>query len=288
MIHTGRIQELEVLRSTSVGLYLGDGGGNEVLLPNKYVPPMHDQGIRLRVFVYRDSEDRQVATTLMPKVELGGFAWLKVSAATRLGAFVDIGLEKDLLVPFSEQEQKLGPEEWHVVHMGLDGKTDRLFGSTRIAKYLDNTDLAVGPGEAVDLLVYRRSELGWSVVVNGRHQGLLHANEVYRPVNLGDRITGHVKHVRPDGKLDITLQAPGYRHYNDANAALLAKRLKEHDGFLPLTDKSPPEQIYQAFGISKKAFKQALGALYKARLVLIKEEGITWTGGDQPREQGQS
>lgn len=288
MIHTGRIQELKILRRTDAGLYLGDGQANEVLLPNKYVPGHFNFGDPIRVFVYRDSEDRQVATTLPTKFALGAFAPLHVSAITRNGAFVDIGLEKDLLVPFAEQERKLEEGHWYVVFMGLDEKTDRLFGSTRIAKYLDNTDLAVGPGEAVDLLVYRRRELGWSVVVNGRHQGLLHANEVYRPVNLGDRITGHVKHVRPDGKLDITLQAPGYRHYNDANAALLAKRLKEHDGFLPLTDKSPPEQIYQAFGISKKAFKQALGALYKAHLVLIKEEGITWTGGDQPREQGQS
>lgn len=278
MIHTGRIQELTVLRNTSVGLYLGDGEGAEVLLPNKYVPARHDQGSRIRVFVHRDSEDRLVATTLTPKIQLGGFALLQVAATGRLGAFLDMGLEKDLLVPFSEQDRKLEDGRWQVATMRLDEKTDRLYGSTRIERFLDNAELTVAEGDRVELLPFRHGEPGWSAIVNGRHLGLLHANEVFTAVSAGVLLVGHVKHIRPDHKLDLTLQAPGYRHYNDANTSLLAGRLQQHGGFLALTDKSPPEEIYRLFGISKKAFKQALGALYKARQVRIADDGIHWTG----------
>lgn len=278
MIHTGRIQELTILRRTDAGLYLGDGQANEVLLPNKYVPGHFNFGDPIRVFVYRDSEDRQVATTLPTKFALGAFAPLNVSAVTRNGAFVDIGLEKDLLVPFAEQERKLEEGRWYVVFMGLDEKTDRLFGSTRIERYLDNSALTVARGDEVELLVYGRGDLGWNVIVNGRHQGLLHHGEVFRPIAVGDRIRGFVKQVRPDHKLDITLQALGYSQYNDANAELLAKKIQQHGGFLPLTDKSPPEEVQREIGISKKAFKQALGALYKARKVRLGNDGITWLG----------
>lgn len=278
MIHTGRIQELTILRRTDAGLYLGDGQANEVLLPNKYVPGDFKFGESITVFVHRDSEDRQVATTRETMFRLDGFAPLKVSAVTRNGAFVDIGLEKDLLVPFGEQERKLEEGRWYVVYMGVDEKTDRLYGSTRIEKHLDNTELALRRGDAVELLVYGRSELGWSVIVNGKHQGLLHNSEVFRPIAIGDHLPGFIKQVRPDHKLDITLQALGYRRYNDANVELLAKRIQQKGGFLALTDKSAPEEIQHELGISKKAFKQALGALYKARQVSLGEDGITWLG----------
>ena len=278
VIHTGQHQDLIILRSTSVGLFLGDGEDGEVLLPNKYCPPHHDQGEILRVFVYRDSEDRQIATTLVPKIHIGEFAPLRVNQVGVLGAFMEWGVEKDLLVPFREQEKKLEEGRWYVTYMALDEQSDRLYGSTRIERHLDNAELSVAEGEEVDLLVFGRSDLGWSVIVNGKHQGLVHANEVFRPLSIGDRVPGFIKTVRPDNKLDITLQAIGYKHYNDANVELLAKRLQQHEGFLPLSDKSSPEEIYRLFGISKKAFKQALGALYKARKVKIGEGGITWTG----------
>ncbi|MGB3870407.1 MAG: S1-like domain-containing RNA-binding protein [Flavobacteriales bacterium] len=276
VIHTGQHQDLIILRNTSVGLFLGDGEEGEVLLPNKYVPERYDQGDTLRVFVYRDSEDRQVATTLEPKIHIGEFASLRVNAVDRLGAFMDWGMEKDLMVPFKEQQKKLEEGRWYVVYMALDEQTDRLYGSTRIEKHLDNSELTVAGGDAVELIVYGRSDLGWSVIVNGKHQGLVHANEVFKPISIGDRIPGFVKTVREDKKLDITLQPIGYAHYNDANTALLAKRLQQHEGFLPLSDKSSPEEIYRVFGISKKAFKKALGALYKERKVRIEEQGIVW------------
>ncbi|HQV37894.1 MAG: GntR family transcriptional regulator [Flavobacteriales bacterium] len=278
MIHTGQTQDLVILRNTSVGLFLGDGEGNEVLLPNKYVPAEHDQGSTLSVFVYRDSEDRQVATTLEPRIQLNGFASLRTFAVDRLGAFMDWGMEKHLLVPFKEQQKKLEEGRWYVTYMALDEQTDRLYGSTRIDKHLDNSELSVAEGDAVELLVFGRSEMGWSVIVNDKHQGLVHANDVFKPISMGDRISGFVKTVRTDNKLDITLQPIGYDHYNDANVVLLARRLKQHEGFLPLTDKSSPEEIYRVFGISKKAFKKALGALYKERKVRIEEQGIVWVG----------
>jgi predicted RNA-binding protein (virulence factor B family) len=274
MISTGRAQKLTILRSTDFGFFLGDGAGNEVLLPNKYRPEDKEQGDEMEVFVYRDSEDRQVATTLRPKLMLGDFAPLQVTAVTPVGAFMDWGLEKDLLVPFKEQYKPLEVGRWFVVRLILDEKTDRLYGSTRVERFLKNEALTVQEGDAVDLLVFRRTELGWPVIVNGLHLGLVHANEVFKPIAVGNRLEGFVRHVRPDGKLDITLQAPGYVHYNSANTELLTRRLQQHAGFLPLTDKSAPEEVYRVLGISKKAFKQALGALYKARAVRIGEDGI--------------
>ncbi|MBK8581041.1 MAG: S1-like domain-containing RNA-binding protein [Flavobacteriales bacterium] len=284
MIHTGQTQDLTILRNTSVGIFLGDNEGNDVLLPNKYVPPQHDQGSLLRVFVYRDFEDRQVATTLVPKIRLNGFASLRVFAVDHLGAFMDWGLEKHLMVPFKEQQKKLEEGRWYVTYMMLDEQTDRLVGSTRIDKHLDNSELSVAEGDEVELLVFGRSEMGWSVIVNDKHQGLVHTNDVFMPFSTGDRVTGYVKTVRPDNKLDITLQPIGYDQYNDANTALLAKRLQQYQGFLPLTDKSSPEDIYRVFGISKKAFKKALGALYKERKVRIEEEGIAWIDDAQDAE----
>lgn len=278
MIPTGQQQELSILRDTGVGLFLGDGEGNDVLLPNKYVPAQFAIGDRLSVFVYRDSEDRQVATTLLPKILLGECAFLPVKDTGRAGAFVDIGLEKDLLVPFREQQHPLQAGRSYVVYMGLDEKTDRLYGSTRIDRHLRPAPPSVAHGQAVQLLVHGRSEMGWSVVVNGMYRGLVFANETFKPLSFGDRLTGHVKQVREDGKLDISLQPIGYEHYNDTNTRMLAERLRASNGFLPVTDKTSPEEIHRLFGISKKAFKQALGALYKARKVKIGEGGITWTG----------
>ncbi len=281
MIHTGLTQELVILRNTSAGLFLGDGEGNDVLLPNKYRPAGKDVGATVRVFVYRDSEDRQVATTLEPLMHLGEFAPLKVKAAGHAGAFMDWGLEKDLMVPYAEQRAAMQEGQCWVVYLALDEQTDRLYGSTRVERYLDNAELTVAEDEQVQLLVFNHSPLGWSVIVNGRHLGLLHGSEVFRHLAIGDRIPGYVKQVRPDHKLDITLQPIGYSHYNDANVALLLNHLRQQGGHLPLTDKSSPEEIHQVFGISKKAFKQAVGALYKARKLTIGDDGISLTDGDK-------
>ncbi|MBP6575436.1 MAG: GntR family transcriptional regulator [Flavobacteriales bacterium] len=276
MIHTGRIQDLVILRHTSAGLILGDAENEEVLLPNTARPTDDTLGSTLRVFIYRDRDDRQFATTRLPKVQAGEFARLRVQSTTAAGAWVDMGTEVELFVPEEEQKKPLDEGRWYVMRLAVDERRDQLFGSTRIDEFLDNTDLTVQHGDKVDLLVFGRSDLGFSVIVNNIHQGLVHAEDVFKPVSVGDRLTGYVKQVRPDNKLDITFQAIGYRQFNDENATLLAKRLQSRNGFLPLTDKSSAEAIYEEFGISKKAFKKALGALYKERKVRIEEDGITW------------
>lgn len=278
MIHTGTTQTLTILRTADAGLYLSDEEGNQVLLPNKYVAPHHALGQPVEVFVYRDSEDRQIATTLVPRIELGGFAPLEVVAVSAVGAFADMGLEKDLLIPFAEQRERLEKGQRPVVYMGLDEQTDRLYGSTRLHRHLDNSAITMEEGEEVHLLFHAHSDLGWSAVVNSRHEGLLHTNDVHRPLKVGDRMKGFIKQVREDGKLDLVLQPPGYDHYNTANMALLMDYLQQHGGVIPLTDKSPPEAIKRLFGISKRAFKQAVGGLYKARKVKIDEHSITWVG----------
>jgi predicted RNA-binding protein (virulence factor B family) len=208
---------------------------------------------------------------------VGEYAQLRVNAIRGAGAHVDIGLDTELLVPHDEQKKPLEQGRWYVVRVALDDATDRLYGSTRLEAFLNNEALTVKRGDTVDLIVIGRSDLGLTVAVNNTHQGLVHANEIFKPVSVGDRLTGYVKQVREDNKLDIVLQPIGYRQYIDAHTALLAKRL-EARGFLPLSDKSSAEDIYAEFGISKKAFKKALGALYKERLVRIGEDGIVWVG----------
>ena len=190
---------------------------------------------------------------------------------------MDIGLDTELLVPHDEQKKPLEQGRWYVVRVALDDATDRLYGSTRLEAFLNNEALTVKRGDTVDLIVIGRSDLGLTVAVNNTHQGLVHANEIFKPVSVGDPLTGYVKQVREDNKLDIVLQPIGYRQYIDAHTALLAKRL-EARGFLPLSDKSSAEDIYAEFGISKKAFKKALGALYKERLVRLGDDGVVWIG----------
>jgi len=277
VIRTGRTQDLLILRHTAEGLILGDEDAAEALLPITEKVPDDTDGNTVRVFVYRDKDGRHRATTRPPKAQAGEFAQLRVRAIRGAGANMDWGLDTDLLIPHEEQKQPLEEGRWYLVHVAVDPETDRLYGSTRVEPFLDNTELTVKNGDQVELMVYGRSDLGMSVVVNNRHQGLVHANEIFKPISIGDRITGYVKRVRDDNKLDITLQAIGYRQYNDANSALLAKRLQSK-GLLQLTDKSSAEDIYAEFGISKKAFKKALGALYKERKVRIGEDGIVWVG----------
>ncbi len=277
MVHEGRIQELNVVRTSAKGLVLGTGD-EEVLLPASEAPPNSSNGVPLKVFVFRAADGALTATLRMPKAQVGEFATLRVEGQAPDGALVDLGNGVPLLVPRAEQKKPLSEGRWHVVRVASDERTGRPYGSTRIEDFLDNAHLTVKERDEVTLLVYARSELGFSVIVNGAHQGLVHSNEIFRHLSIGDRLTGYIKRIRDDKKLDITLQAIGYRKHIDGNTELLAKRLRSGSGFLPLTDKSSAEEIYAEFGISKKAFKQALGALYKERLVRIDDEGIIWIG----------
>jgi len=274
MIEQGKQVELNILKRAGVGLYLSDDSGEEVLLPNKYCTEDMKPGEKALVFIYRDSEGRKVATTQTPLILLHQFALLKVSAVTDIGAFLDWGLDKDLMVPFREQKQKMEEGRWYIVYLDLDQLTDRLFASNRVERYLQNDELSVKEGDEVALVVQQKTDLGYSVIINHMHKGLIFDNEVFKEVRIGDRLKGYVKKVREDKKIDVSLQALGFRGANDANSELILKQLQENDGFIPITDKSTPEEISIQFGISKKAFKKSLGTLYKQRLIEIQPAGI--------------
>lgn len=277
MIRPGRTQLLRILRRTREGLVLGDDDALEVVLHLSEAPRDGSEDGHLRVFVNPNVDGKLTATTRSPKIEAGTFAKLRVVAIRGAGAHVDWGMDTPLLIPHDDQKKPMEEGRWYVMGAYYDKEAKRLHGSTRIEELLDNTEITVKEKDKVDLLVFGKSDLGLSVIVNNTHQGLVHANDVFKPVTVGDRLIGFVKTVRPDNKLDIVLQPIGYRQYIDAHTTLLAKRL-EAKGYLALTDKSTAEEIYEEFGISKKAFKKALGALYKERLVRIGEDGVVWMG----------
>jgi predicted RNA-binding protein (virulence factor B family) len=274
MIDLGRKNKLEILRDTSVGLFLGDGEGNDVLLPNKYVPADYEIGKSIEVFCYLDYDERPVATTLEPYIMLGEFRLLQVAEINEYGAFMEWGLEKHLLVPFREQRDKMKQGQWYVVHCYLDQKSGRLVASNKLDKFLSNDHLELKEWDQVDLVVTRQTDLGWEVIVNERHKGLVYFNEVFKAINIGDVIPGCVKKIRKDNKIDISLQPLGSRVLEPA-ANKIYEVLKENGGFLALHDKSNPEEIRDMMQMSKKTFKKGLGTLYKARKITIGEDGIS-------------
>ena len=274
MIEQGKQIELKIQKRASFGLYLTDESGEEVLLPNKYCTEEMKPGNNIKVFIYRDSEGKKVATTLIPKIFINEFALLKVTAVTSVGAFLDWGLEKELMVPFREQKQKMEEGRWYIVYLDLDKKSDRLYASNRLERFLQNDQISVKEGEEVALVIMQKTDLGYSVIINHAHKGLIFDNEIFQEIRVGDSLKGYVKKIRDDQKIDLSIQPIGFRNFNDSNSELIYKKLKESNGFLAITDKSSPEEIYSQFGISKKAFKKSLGALYKLRKIDIQPDGI--------------
>lgn len=274
MIELGRINNLEILRDTSVGLFLGDEEGNDVLLPNKYVPASYEIGEKIKVFCYLDYDERPVATTLEPDIMLGEFRLLQVAEVNEFGAFMEWGLEKHLLVPFREQRVKMKEGQWYVVHCYLDERSGRLVASNKLDKFLSNDNLDLKEWEQVELVVTRQTDLGWEVIVNERHKGLVYFNEVFKPINIGDLIPGCIKTIRRDNKLDISLQPLGAKVLEPAAKKIL-EVLKEHGGFLAVHDKSAPEEIRDIFQMSKKTFKKGLGTLYKDKKIKLETDGVT-------------
>lgn len=273
MIALGKYNNLEILRDTTVGLFLGDDEGNDVLLPNKYVPEEFEIGDRIEVFCYLDHEERIVATTLVPYVTVDQFQLLQVAEVNEYGAFMDWGLEKHLLVPFREQRNKMQEGQWYVVYCYLDEKTDRLVASNKLDKFLSNDDLTVNALDEVDLVVTRLTDLGWEVIINHKHKGLVYSNEIFKKVAVGDKIKGYVKNIRPDNKIDVSLQPIGYKCLEPA-ANLIYDKLVSNGGVLNLHDKSDPEDIKRILQMSKKTFKKGIGALYKERKIEIKPDSI--------------
>ena len=274
MIEQGRNIDLKIVKRATFGLFLMDDSGEEVLLPNKYCSEEMRPGDIITVFVYRDSEGKKVATTLTPKIFINEFAQLKVTSVTAVGAFLDWGLDKELMVPFREQKQKMLPERWYIVYLDLDKKTDRLYASNRVERFLQNENIQLKEGQEVIVVVWQKTDLGFTVIINHAHKGLIFDNEIFQQIRIGDRLTGYVKRIREDQKIDISLQPIGFRKFNDANSELIFKKLEENEGFLAFTDKSSPEDIYSLFGISKKAFKKSLGTLYKQSKIEILPDGI--------------
>jgi hypothetical protein len=285
----GKRNLLSVIRESSPGLYLDGGELGEILLPGRYIPKNLAPGRKLDVFVYRDSEDRLVATTETPNAMVGEFAYLKViNVHPQVGAFLDWGLQKDLLVPFREQEFPLRVCDWAVVYVCLDLKTNRILGSTRLNRHLNREPAAYRDGQPVNLLITGKTPLGYNTIVENAHRGLLYHSGLAAALKTGAKLKGFVRTVRAGGKIDLSLDASGYQRVAPLTNQIVAA-LETGGGKLDFDDDSSPAAIRQAFGVSKKAFKQALGKLYKTRRIAFLKPGIqllensTWTPGATPR-----
>lgn len=256
-----------------MGLFLGDNEGTEVLLPNKFVPQEYSLEDEINIFCYLDNEERPTATTQTPKIIRNNFGFLKVVDINGFGAFLDWGLDKQLFVPFSEQAKKLELGQEYVVYCFLDEQTFRLAASSRIENFLENQNISLIEGDQVELIVYRQTQLGWEVIIDHKHKGLLFNSDIFSPIQVGDFITGYIKTIRHDKKIDVVLNPQGSSALEPA-ANKIYKRLTESNGYLALHDKSPAENIYQQLQMSKKTFKKAIGTLYKKKKIEIKSDGV--------------
>lgn len=274
MIKLGKYQKLEISRIVEFGVYLREPGTEspEVLLPARYVPENPMVGDAVEVFVYKDSEDRPVATTEKPFATVGEFAYLEVNAVNDVGAFMDWGLPKDLLVPFREQKVRMRRGGIYLVYVYVDDATGRIVASAKVDKFLGNTVPDYKPGQKVEALVTEHTEIGYKVIVDNLHRGILYSNELFRPVEIEESLTAYVKQVRPDGKIDLTLSDKAGRRIGSTADAVLAY-LQQHDR-VPVGDKSDPELISRIFGCSKRDFKQAVGHLYRDHRIAISPEGL--------------
>jgi uncharacterized protein len=269
----GKMNPLKVVKEVDFGVYLDGGSDGEILLPTRYVPENCQVGDTLSVFIYNDSEDRLIATTIRPFALVGEFACLEVEEVNEIGAFLDWGLMKQLLVPFREQRAKMQEGGRYPVFVYVDYDSKRITASAKIDKFLDASRPELEPNQEVDLLIYKKTDLGWKAIVNQQYSGILYQNEVFQPLTVGQSLKGFVKQIREDDKLDLMLQKPGFEKIDDFSVKL-HELLKEADGFLPFTDKSPADDIYNHFGISKKTYKKAVGDLYKKRIILLEKNGI--------------
>ena len=275
MLRIGQFNYLQIIKEVDFGFYLDseDDEWGEILLPFNSAPKDCAVNDWLDVFIYFDSEDRVIATTKRPHVVVGEFNLLRVSAVEKIGAFMDWGLTKDLLVPFGEQKMRLQADRSYVVYAFRDEGSGRIVGSTRLNKFIDKKPAEYEEGQVVELLILRETELGYKAIINDAHSGFLYHNEVFKPVRVGQKLRGYIQKLRADGKIDLSLTLAGYEKVGGIAETILSA-LARADGFLPLTAKTSPAEISKLFGVSKKNYKKALGALYKKRLVSIDPDGI--------------
>ncbi len=272
MVKVGEFNALRVIRTVDFGVFLDDGKEG-ILLPKRFVPAGLKVGDELEVFVYHDSEDRLIATTQKPLGTVGDIVALKAVSATNQGAFLDWGLMKDLFVPKSKQLSTMRVGGTYIVKIYIDEQTGRVAATEKIENFLSNEDLGLKEKEPVDLLVYRRTDIGYLCIINGKHTGVLHFSDIYQNIQVGDRLKGYIRKIREENKIDLALGERGYQRVS-GEAGKILELLDQHGGFLPYHDKSDPEDIYDNLGMSKKAFKMAIGNLFKLKLIRIKENGI--------------
>ncbi|MBA3663670.1 MAG: GntR family transcriptional regulator [Bacteroidetes bacterium] len=273
MIQIGKLNTLTILRETAVGLHLGDEDKNEVLLPNSYKKSAYKVKDKIEVFIYKDSEDRLIATPQVPYAQIYSFSFLRVTSISEIGAFLDWGLEKDLFMPHREQLNNMEEGESYVVYIYLDELTQRIIASALIDNFISNEHLLVEKGDEVSLMVFEESPLGYSCIIDGKHRGLLYRNDIYKNIQIGDEMTGYIKNIRQDNLIDLSLQKPGFQNVLSSTDVIL-EYLAHNDGYLNLTDKSTPEEIAKQFAMSKATFKKSIGVLYRHRKVVIKDDGV--------------
>lgn len=262
-------------------MYLDGGEEGEILLPSRYVPEDCKPGDELTVFIYLDNEERLVATTLTPFVQVGQFACLEVAWINQYGAFLNWGLMKDLFVPFREQKMKMQVGKQYVIHAHLDDESYRIVASAKVDRYLSKEKAPYEPGQEVNILIWQKTDLGFKAIIENRYSGLLYESEIFQPLHTGMTLKAYVKQVREDGKIDLVLQKPGVGKVEDFSATLL-NYIREQRGRITLHDKSPAEEIYETFGVSKKTFKKAVGDLYKKHLIRLLENGIELVDSSNP------
>jgi len=274
MAEVGKLNRLEVIKEVDFGLYLdGDDLGN-ILLPRRYLPKDYAVGQAIDVFVYLNSSDLLIATTETPKVMVGQCAYLKVVQVNPVGAFLDWGLSKDLLVPYSEQNRPMEAGKFYTIFVFIDLETHRIAASSKLNKYLREKSTDFKPGQSVDLLISGKSDMGYKAIINHRYLGLIFRDDAFKPLKIGQKTVGYIKDIRADGKIDLSLQPRGKTARDNLLDSIIAD-LKAQGGSSTLTDKSPPDDIYKRFNVSKANYKKALATLYKQRLILIEKQKIT-------------
>lgn len=274
MLEIGKYNTLKIVKDLDFGVYLDGGNEKEILLPARYVPKNVKPGDEVEVFIYHDNEGRLIATTARPLATVGEFKFMEVKSVNNTGAFLEWGLMKDLLVPFKEQKMPMREGRWYLVYVHLDHITGRIVASARINKYLDNVIPEYTFNQEVNLLVADETDIGYKVIINNLHWGLVYYNEVFRRLEKGEEIKGYIKEVREDEKIDVSLVPLGYQKI-EGLAGTILESLKSQGGFIAVHDKSAPEVIQSLFQCSKKSFKQAIGALYKQHLITLENGGIS-------------
>jgi len=273
MIEIGKYNKLKIVKDLDFGVYLDGGNDLEILLPARYVPKNVKPGDELEVFIYHDNEGRLIATTARPHAIVGEFKYMEVKAVNEMGAFLDWGLMKDLMVPFKEQKMAMQEGRWYLVHIRLDHVTERIMASARIDKFIGNIPPAYKQNEEVDIIITDETEIGYKVIINNSHWGLIYHSEVFQRLDMGEERKAYIKEVREDEKIDVSLTPLGYEKIGGI-AGIILNSLEAQGGFIAVHDKSEPDIIYSLFRCSKKSFKQAIGTLYKQKRIAIEENGI--------------